>query len=189
MQDAHKFIHFVMGVVERERRTHGALEAEVPLRRHRTVVSGADGDAVLVEMPRDVFVRHARNDEREHARLVLRGPDWPQAGHGGERLRRVFQQFVFVGRECGNADGGQVVDRGAEADHARDIRRAGLEFFRRVLVDRSLRTSHRGSYARRPATAAWIRAGATFHRARRFPSDRKPCAPRRRRSRHRARSR
>ena len=47
-----------MGVVERQRRTHGALEAKVALRRHCAVMAGPDGDAVLVEMLGDAFNRH-----------------------------------------------------------------------------------------------------------------------------------
>ena len=68
--------------------------------------------------------------------LVAAVPMGRRAGNRRQRLRRVFEQRVFVGGNGGNADLEQIINRRAQSDDARDVWRAGLEFFRRVLINR-----------------------------------------------------
>ena len=56
----------------------------------------------------------------------------------GEPRGRVVEQVLLVGRDARDADPAEVVDRGAEADRAADVRRAGLEAVRQVVPGRAL---------------------------------------------------
>jgi hypothetical protein len=49
MQCGNQPVHFGARVVERERCSGGSGEAETLHCRHRTVVAGADGDALVIE--------------------------------------------------------------------------------------------------------------------------------------------
>ena len=93
-QDAHQFIHFLMGIVEGQRRADAALQAKVPLRGQRAVMPGAHSDAMLVEVPRDVVIRHARDHEREHTGFILRRADGPQAGRDFWKAQVYIEQSL-----------------------------------------------------------------------------------------------
>ena len=67
-------------------------------------MAGADGNAVLVKMPCDTFIRHPGNYKGYDTRLGCRRADGAQTGNRRQRLRRVFQQRVFIGGNAGNAD-------------------------------------------------------------------------------------
>ena len=48
-------------------------------------------------------------------------------------------QFVFIVRDALHTDGLQVIDGGAEPDHARYVRRSGFEFIGQFVVDRLIK--------------------------------------------------
>ena len=103
--------------------------------RLRTMMTGTHGDTVLVQVPRDAFIRHARNDEGQNARFAQRGADGPQTGNGLQCLRRIFQQRVLISGDAGNSDLEQIINRRTKSNDTRDVRGARLEFFRRVLIE------------------------------------------------------
>ena len=59
-------------------------------------------------------------------------------GTASNRCRRVGEQIVFVGSHRFQAELLEVVDGGAQADGAGDVRRAGLELVRQRVVGRLL---------------------------------------------------
>ncbi len=102
------------------------------------MVAGADRDAFAVEHRSDVVRVDAIEDEGENPCLVPRRPDDAQARNCRERLRRVGQQVPLVRLDRGKAQGRDVVERRAEGDSARDVRRAGLELVGQVVERRLL---------------------------------------------------
>src|SRR3546814_11268731 len=64
--------------------------------------------------------------------LARRLADDAQAGDRAHLLGQVRQQFLFARGDIVHAQRIEVVDRGAEADVAGDVRRAGLEAARWV---------------------------------------------------------
>ena len=49
--------------------------------RLRTMMTGADGDAIFIEMPRDTFVWHVGDNEGQNARLAKRRANGTQTGN------------------------------------------------------------------------------------------------------------
>ena len=71
----------------------------------------------------------------KHARLVARRADHPRAPDLVEQPpRSVVEQRVLVRRGGREVDALEIVDRRAEPDGARDVRRAGLELVRQGVV-------------------------------------------------------
>ncbi len=67
--------------------------------------------------------------------LVARRADQPRARDLGEQaLGRVLEQRVLVSRERAEVDALEIVDRRAEPNGARDVRRARLELVGQRVV-------------------------------------------------------
>ena len=98
------------------------------------MVAGAHRDALPVQHGADVVRMHAFDHEGKHAGLFPRRADQAQARNRLRALRSVDQQLVLVRRDVVHPDLVQVVERRAETDAARDIRRAGFELVRQIVV-------------------------------------------------------
>ena len=77
---SHQGIDLVRRVVEGEGRSDGGRDAEPLHHRLRAVVSRPYGDALVVEHRAHVVRVNALQHEREHAGLLPRGADQPDAG-------------------------------------------------------------------------------------------------------------
>ena len=84
--------------------------------RLRTVVAGADGDALVVEYRADVVRMNPLNDEGEYARLLARRPDDADALDGRKPLGRVTQKLLLVRVRRLAVNAVQIINRGAEPD-------------------------------------------------------------------------
>ena len=81
------------------------------------------------------------------AAFSRRGPDDAEALDRREGLGRADEERVLVRGDSGKADGGEPVGRDAEPDAARDVRRAGLELPRQLVVRRLLERDGRDHVA------------------------------------------
>src|SRR5947209_5766308 len=134
-KDLYDFLHrrdeavnFRLRVIEGEGGARGGGHAEVLHDGLGAVVSGAYGDALLIEYRSNVVRMNVVNDEGEHARLLARVADDADAFDGGDSLGRVPQQFLLVD-ECGGAvERVEVVNRCAKSYLRGDGGRARLEF-------------------------------------------------------------
>src|SRR5437764_15242192 len=106
-EDLYDFLHrrdeavnFRLRIVEGEGGAGGGGHAEVLHDGLRAVVSGAYGDALLIEYRADIVRVHLVNHKREHARLLARVADDADALDGGDSLGRVPHQLLLV-YDCG----------------------------------------------------------------------------------------
>ena len=90
-------VDFVVGVVERERRSDGGFHTHTAQDGLGAVVAGAHGDALGVEGLADFDGVVSGEHEGQHAGLLIGGPDQSHPGDDGQPWGGVFQQGVFVG--------------------------------------------------------------------------------------------
>src|SRR5215204_2253554 len=95
--------------------------------RLRAVVTGADGNALVVEYRPDVMRVNPLDDEGKHARLLARRPDDADALDGRKFLGRVTQKLLLVRVRRLAVNAVQVINRRAEPDGRSDGGRARLE--------------------------------------------------------------
>ena len=76
----------------------------------------------------------------EDAGLLPGGADQPQPGISVQPGRRVVEQLVLGPPTASRPSAAELVDRRAEPDRARDVRRARLELVREVVVGRASRS-------------------------------------------------
>src|SRR5438270_10610038 len=102
------------------------------------MMAGANGDSVLIENRSDVVWMNAFERERDDARFVRGRSDDAQTVDFLQTTRRVREEFLFVRADVLDADRGDVIERGGEADHPFDVRRSRFEFVRQRVVRRLL---------------------------------------------------
>src|SRR5664279_2522071 len=93
-QHLHERIDLLPRIVKRQRGADAAFQSEMADGGLGAMVSRANGDAVLVELPGDAFVRQAGNDKGQNAGLRGGGADGAQAGNGRQRASCVLEQSV-----------------------------------------------------------------------------------------------
>src|SRR5476651_813464 len=60
-------VYIFAGVVQRQRRTHGAFDSEAAKNRLGAMMAGTNGDAFLIQRGADIFRAKTIEDERKHA--------------------------------------------------------------------------------------------------------------------------
>src|SRR5258707_15848229 len=98
------------------------------------MVTGANCHALPVQDGSGVVWMHTVDYEGKYAGLFPRRADQAQSGSIFERSGSVLKKVVLVRLGGFHADLVQVVDRGAEPYDARNIRRAGFELVRQLVV-------------------------------------------------------
>ena len=129
-------IDIIAVVIERERRAGRTRNAKVLHDRHRTVMTGAIGDALVIQMPAEVVRVNVIQQERLHARLVARFTNQPNTVDLLQCGDHVVVQLLLVTCDVRHADGLQVIDGSTQTDNTRYIRRTRLEFVGQFVVDR-----------------------------------------------------
>jgi len=71
-------VDVLAAIVEGKRGAGGCSDTQAPHQGLGTVMAGADGDPLPVEDGADVVWMDVAEEEGEHARLLLRGPDEPK---------------------------------------------------------------------------------------------------------------
>ena len=123
-------IHFVARVVEIKAGAGRRVDAEFLVQRHRAMVAGADGDAVLVEKRGEIVRVNVAEGERHQAAAffhVERAVE-DDLDEVLEAVDGVLGDLLFVLADFVQADALQVIDRDAEADGFGDVGSAGLKF-------------------------------------------------------------
>src|SRR5689334_708601 len=115
--------------VHTERRSRGRRYSVPHADRTSAVMTGAHGDALLVEQLRDVVRMNALERKGDRGATVDGGgrPDDAQVRDRLQTLERVGGERLLVLADLGHAERGHPVDGRAERDGLRDHRRAGLE--------------------------------------------------------------
>jgi hypothetical protein len=98
------------------------------------MMPAAQGHAALVGHGDDVVGVNVFQQKADHARVSGARAEEAEAGQAQELFQRQRGQFRVVTGDVLAADGGQVIQRDAQADGGGEIRRAGLESVRRFLV-------------------------------------------------------
>ncbi len=124
--------------------------------RLRAVVARADRHALAIDDRADVVRVDAVHDERQRRSPCARAV--PIDAHARQRFDALPSPSASSARLVRanrvEPDRPHVLDRGAEADGARDVRRAGLELVRQVVPRAALEASPCESCRRRRGTAA-----------------------------------
>jgi len=128
-----------VGVVETQRRPHGALHAKATQDRLSTVVASADGDSLLIESRPHRLGSLPIEQEREDAGLVIRTTEQPQAGNGEQQRRGIGQQILLRPLDRMHADPLHVLQGRGQTHGVGDVAGTGLEALGRILVKVALK--------------------------------------------------
>ena len=120
-------------VIKREGRPHGAGDAEARHQRLAAMVAGADGDAHLVHQRAEIVVVDALDIEGKRARPVGRAVE-TDPGNRRQRVGGGADEALFMLLDRAQADAVHEIEGGSEGDGALDVRRAGFELERQLVV-------------------------------------------------------
>jgi len=95
------------------------------------MMTGTDGDPLLIEHAANVFRAESVEHEREDARLFLGGANHSKTGDPCEMFFGVNEQFMLVALDVHETEGADVVERGPESHGVCDVPRARFEAARR----------------------------------------------------------
>src|ERR1700676_3041808 len=129
-----KPVDFLEGVVEGERGACGRGQLEELHDRHGAMMSGPDGDAVLVENGSEVVRMHAGDGERHQACLVCRRTHDAKLRYLAQGGRRMVEERILVALGGVTIQALQKSHRRAQSDGSGDIWRAALELIRQAVV-------------------------------------------------------
>ncbi len=119
--------YVVLGVIEGEGIAGGAGDAEGLHEGLAAVVSGADGDAHLVQQGAEVVVVDAGDDDGDEGAAVFAGTEDVHA-EGLEAIVQAVGECLFMGIDGGEPDFLHVAQGGGENDVAADVGGAGFVF-------------------------------------------------------------
>src|SRR5207302_4228849 len=103
-------IDLFLRVVESKRGARRGRDVESFHHRLGAVMTGANGDAFLIQNRADVVRVNVVNHEGQHAQLFTRGTDDAYAFDGGNTLGGIDEQLVFIRRRFFAADDAQVIN-------------------------------------------------------------------------------
>src|SRR5437868_790305 len=108
------------------------------------MVAGSNGDAMLIQDRADVVGMNSIYDKRNDAGLLPRIADHAYTRNRRDHASRVLEQVSLVFASCFHADTFEVIDRGAEADAARNVGGSRLELVGQRVVSSALE-AHRAN--------------------------------------------
>lgn len=123
-----QFINFLARIVESKRSARGCRNTEKLHHGLRAVMSGANGDALLVKDRADVVRMNVFDRERQNGCFFLRRADNAHAFDCRKFFGRVFEQFVFIAGGGFKINRIQIINRRAESDVGGDGGRSGFKF-------------------------------------------------------------
>src|SRR4051812_16301806 len=98
------------------------------------MVPRTDSDPLTVQGCAYVLSLEAVEDEREHARLLRRRSDHPEAGDTVEKACRILEKAMLVRGHSVDPDLAEIVECRSQAHGVRDIARSGLKPRRTLLI-------------------------------------------------------
>src|SRR5260370_11981750 len=98
-------------------------------------MAGTNGDSLLIENRAHVMGMNALEHKGKDAFLFPGGANRAEARNLREPLGPIGENLLLVPGNSVDPNGVNVFERGAQADRAGDVRRAGFKFVRQALVE------------------------------------------------------
>ncbi len=134
--DFHEAVHFSFGIVKVKTGASGGFNTELVHERLSAVMSAAQRDACLVGEGHDVVGVNVLEQKADEAGMQAGSGLWAEEAdviQRGEFLVGIGGEVAVMVPDILAADAVEVIHRDAEADGARDVRRAGFELVRRLF--------------------------------------------------------
>src|SRR4051794_34475909 len=106
----------------------------------RAMMARAHRDAFVVEQRREIVRMRALDEERDHRRLALGFAENAKARHRLQLRSRIDEELMLRRHDTLATERFHIVDRGAEPDKPRYVRRARFEAMRRIGERRAVET-------------------------------------------------